>query len=318
MIYVLCCAALVPAAGFVSCGVVVLLADLVLKPNSASYTPAALNRLFQVVAAQTLLGLLSAVWLLRRHWRRLAAAGKQQQHQVIGLLPPSGGAMFGRIGAGGSSGSSGSRQQLLPPRGLANGHLGGAVGFRHVGSHAADSSSVPAATGQRQQQWDAGSSHSYSSSASAAAAALTVHVTVSSDDGSGSSNSNSPGCGPVGAVSQQPGPAHQASSKWDLGHKNKSRVDSSSSSSKRRSGGGGIRQLLLLLQLAWRIWPAWLALLMSVGSSMLVFPLFTCVDTTGRLGQRLPQVCMCVVRKLRTPGACCCSGWCGVIIIRCC
>lgn len=202
--------------------------------------------------------------------------------------------MFGRAGSGGSSGSSGSRQLLLPPRGWANGHVGGAVGFRHVGSHAADSSSIPAATGhgsfsnqQHQQQWDAGGGgHSYSSSVSAAAAALTVHVTVSSDDGSGSSNSNSPGCGPVGAVSQQPGPVHPASSRWDLGHGKKPRVDSSSSKGRR----GGIRPLVLLLQLAWRIWPAWLALLMSVGSSMLVFPLFTCVDTTGRLGQRLPQV----------------------------
>jgi hypothetical protein len=73
-------------------------------------------------------------------------------------------------------------------------------------------------------------------------------------------------------------------SRWDLAHPKKSQ---------KGSGGGGksrLQPLLLLLQLAWRIWPAWVALLMSVGSSMLVFPLFTCVDTTGKLGERLPQV----------------------------
>src|SRR5690348_5524998 len=63
-------------AGFVSCGVVVLLADLVLKPHSANYTPAALQRLFQVAAIQTMVGLLSAMLLLRRNWRRLQAAGR--------------------------------------------------------------------------------------------------------------------------------------------------------------------------------------------------------------------------------------------------
>lgn len=80
-------------------------------------------------------------------------------------------------------------------------------------------------------------------------------------------------------------------SRWDLAqHKKGSRSSSSSGSGRTRGLRQRIQPLLLLLQLAWRIWPAWIALLMSVGSSMLVFPLFTCVDTSGHMGERLPQV----------------------------
>ncbi len=42
--------------------------------------------------------------------------------------------------------------------------------------------------------------------------------------------------------------------------------------------------------LAWRVSPAALSIFLSVGTSMLVFPFFTYVHTTGVLGERLPQV----------------------------
>lgn len=295
--------------GFVSCGVVVLLSDLLLKPHSANYTPAALERLFQVAALQTTVGLVSAVLLLRRNWRRLHAAGKQQQHQVIGVLPPTGGGLFGRVGSG-SSGSSG-RQLLLPPRGSVLGATGnaaaaggGAIGFRHVShnssgsmtggyqgcgsGHSSFSSQQQPGPYQQQQQWDTLKMNSDNQCVNegCSASGISVHVTVSSDDGSNSSSSS--------LAHGQSGPAvgqvtSGTSSHWDLSHQKKPRISSSSGSK-----GGGLMQrlqpLLLLLQLAWRIWPAWLALLMSVGSSMLLFPLFTCVDTSGRLGDRLPQV----------------------------
>ena len=47
---------------------------------------------------------------------------------------------------------------------------------------------------------------------------------------------------------------------------------------------------LPLRTLAWRVSPAALAIFLSVGSSMLVFPFFTYVHSTGLLGERLPQV----------------------------
>ncbi|WIA22536.1 hypothetical protein OEZ86_009526 [Tetradesmus obliquus] len=60
--------------GFVSCGVVVLAADLLLK-RGPYYSAAGMARLFQVVALQTCLGLAAAAAVLRRNWKRLAAAG---------------------------------------------------------------------------------------------------------------------------------------------------------------------------------------------------------------------------------------------------
>lgn len=45
-----------------------------------------------------------------------------------------------------------------------------------------------------------------------------------------------------------------------------------------------------LLRLALQISPAALAIFLSVGSSMLVFPFFTYVRSTGLLGEKLPEV----------------------------
>lgn len=47
---------------------------------------------------------------------------------------------------------------------------------------------------------------------------------------------------------------------------------------------------LPLRMLALRVSPAAFAIFLSVGSSMLVFPFFTYVHSTGLLGERLPQV----------------------------
>jgi hypothetical protein len=47
---------------------------------------------------------------------------------------------------------------------------------------------------------------------------------------------------------------------------------------------------LPLKSLAWKVSPAALSIFLSVGTSMLVFPFFTYVHSTGLLGERLPQV----------------------------
>jgi hypothetical protein len=291
----LCCAVLCYAmlcAGFVSCGVVILLADLLLKPNAANYTPAALHRLFQVAAAQTLIGLLAAFMLLRQNWRRLESAGRQQQHHVIGLVQPTGGGIFGRSGPG-SSGSNGSRRQLLlPPRSgsWGTGHVAGGVGFRHVSHQPVQQTSsgfsgYGAVPSSGTTHWESSSYCSSSSacSSNSSAAGISVHVTVSSDDDSSSSG---PGSQPD-PMGQVPSSSFR-DSRWN--HHSRKRHSGGSSSNKQGWLMRRLQPLLLLLQLAWRIWPAWVALLMSVGSSMLVFPLFTCVGTNGRLGDRLPQV----------------------------
>lgn len=45
-----------------------------------------------------------------------------------------------------------------------------------------------------------------------------------------------------------------------------------------------------LLSLAWRISPAALSIFLSVGTSMLVFPFFTYMHTSGLFGERFVQV----------------------------
>lgn len=56
---------------------------------------------------------------------------------------------------------------------------------------------------------------------------------------------------------------------------------------------------LPLRVLAWRVSPAALCIFLSVGTSMLVFPFFTYVHSTGLLGERLPQVRTCCWVKER-------------------
>ncbi|KAF6261556.1 hypothetical protein COO60DRAFT_1636708 [Scenedesmus sp. NREL 46B-D3] len=86
--------------GFVSCGVVVLLADLLLK-RGPYYSAAGIARLFQVVALQTFIGLAAAAALLRRNWKRLAAAGPLGRYSSSSSSSglQSGGLGFGRSGS---------------------------------------------------------------------------------------------------------------------------------------------------------------------------------------------------------------------------
>jgi hypothetical protein len=55
-------------------------------------------------------------------------------------------------------------------------------------------------------------------------------------------------------------------------------------------GTGGLSTLKIALSIG----PAATSIFLSVGTSMLVFPFFTYVRSTGLLADRLPQVCVCV------------------------
>ena len=60
------------------------------------------------------------------------------------------------------------------------------------------------------------------------------------------------------------------------------------------SSGKAAKPDLALRRVLLRISPAMLAIFLSVGTSMLVFPFFTFMRSTGLLGVRLAQVCGCV------------------------
>jgi hypothetical protein len=260
---------------------VVLLADLVLKTHAAAITSPAVARLFQVVAVQTLIGLLSALLLLRRNWRRLRAAGdsssSRQQHHVVGLLPSA------RPGI--ALGSSG-RQLLLPRSSWEHGAqaAAGSGGLRHTSTSYQQQPYQPAPYG-------APSSYTQQHYGGYPAPAYTGAGFTSTAVARGGWSGHHPGI-PSHAAVGAAGPGGMDGGANTLG------MDDASGKHrpKGRSRGllAGLRARLAplaqLLRLAWRIWPAAVALLLSVGSSMLAFPLFTYVATTGSLGERLPQV----------------------------
>jgi hypothetical protein len=71
-------------AGFVSCGVVVLVADLLLK-QGPYYSPAAMSTMFQMMAVQISIGLLAAVAMLRS-----VATEQRSAIDVVQPSPPPG------------------------------------------------------------------------------------------------------------------------------------------------------------------------------------------------------------------------------------
>lgn len=268
------------AAGFVSCGLVVLLADLALKGRGPYYTAAGMVRLFQVVACQTLIGLAAAAAILRRHWRRLAAAGPAAAAGSIAL---------GLKGAAGVS-SNGRPIIGLPLStlgGLKPGVPGG-LGLRHRVEPPAYDNSNSQQLQQQQQQRHKSTSGDAGSEAPAVAINLGADHHCSND---------------AGATLDAPHPPPSTSR-----NSSKGGGSGGSSSSSTRAGRSGPQLLLKvlskllrglaacsaplvrLLQLGGAIWPAWLGLLLSVGSSMLAFPFFTFVPHHGAFGQQLPQV----------------------------
>jgi hypothetical protein len=363
-----------PPPGFVSCGAVVLAADLLLHAHAAPIASAAVGRLFQAMALQVLVGLASALLLLRRHgWRlRAGSAGKQGGAHVVALLPHThAGPGLLALSSGRGGGASGHvalpRSGWEAPGGGASRHGAhhpqqAAASMRPAGDAACAAAGVYgsmqsgyAAGGygqhQQQQQQQLGWYGGYGgygaappSAPAAAPGAFGMHAPYGAVAGSSASGGSS-GHGhatPVYAgftTSAVTRSAHSSSSHWSAaappGHQPHAlpqaagadgaggggggyargcwggdaaaaAVDDAGDKQRRPplAGGGAVgvlgalrrraAPLLLLARIAWRIWPAAAALSLSVGSSMLVFPLFTYVGTDGPLGEHLPQVRRCV------------------------
>jgi hypothetical protein len=260
----------VPCTGFVSCGVVVLLADLVLK-RGPYYSASGIARLFQVVALQTCIGLAAAAAMLRRNWKRLAAAGPPGSYGSGGL----------GINSGSGFGRSGSDKQII---GLAVGSVAagglraGGVSGLAGGSGLRHRSDLPVCTAEQTPAVDASSAAvagivSNASEGTAPAAAVAIHL----------------GAEQVAAAAV---PLH-GSSRGSSGGRAANKAHFSAPRALRRLLArctAATDQLLVLFQVAFSIWPAALGLLLSVGSSMLAFPFFTFVPHTGAFAERLPQV----------------------------
>uniref|UniRef100_A0A383VI82 Uncharacterized protein n=1 Tax=Tetradesmus obliquus TaxID=3088 RepID=A0A383VI82_TETOB len=293
--------------GFVSCGVVVLAADLLLK-HGPYYSAAGMARLFQVVALQTCLGLAAAAAVLRRNWKRLAAAGPPSMYTSSssssrGLHRPDLG--FGQPGSSdkhiiglavGSVAAGGLRS------GLGGGGLG--LGLRHR-------SELPVCAADQALAADA------SGGGAAAAAAAGA--------GTGAHGSIAAACLPEGAApaavaihlgTDQPAaaapPPHNSSRGSSGGKPSRQATSNIAVRAMRRllaRCSAAVSQLQQLLLVAVSIWPAALGLLLSVGSSMLAFPFFTFVPHSGAFGERLPQVrqgsycCCCLLLLLLSVGS---------------
>eukprot|EP00879_Flechtneria_rotunda_P030186 GHRR01032786.1.p1 GENE.GHRR01032786.1~~GHRR01032786.1.p1 ORF type:complete len:400 (+),score=128.31 GHRR01032786.1:44-1243(+) len=241
--------------GFVSCGVVVLLADLLLKQQMPYYTPAAMVHLFQLMAVQTCIGLLAAAAMLGKHWQRLADTAVRHSTAA------------GRA----ADSSSSTINDWIGTRVPVESHIG--LGLRH-----------------QQQHTDAGivqQGHKYLVQSDA-------QQIISSVAGIRSSTRNSENSsnGPSVCIHL---PATAARSHYSSLLQHKKPADQGASSFmwwlyKHIRAAKGLDAVLQLLSLAGCIWPAALGISLSVGSSMLVFPFFTYVPHTGAFGEALPQV----------------------------
>jgi hypothetical protein len=265
-------------AGFVSCGIVVLLCDLALK-HGPYYTTEGLVRLFQCMAVQCALGLVAAVLLVRSNWQKLALAATAGAHKAGGVgvsnysqkgevielkLVPGWGERVGSRGVLGGS-SKGHHQHY------------GSSSIQHGESYSHGSTAV-ADNGEHDGVV-----------VDVEAAAMKRH-------------------GVAGAA------AGSSTSPW--GNSSSSHTSSSSSSAlveQHRYGKGGRKgkrlglvtrglqqiwhgvtgaheQVKVLLPLLRAIAMPAVALLLSVGSSMLAFPFFTYVPVNGALGAHVHQV----------------------------
>jgi hypothetical protein len=275
--YITPCVSCCRCAGFVSCGVVVLLADLLLK-RGPYYTPAGMARLFQVVVLQTCIGLAAAAAVLRRNWKRLAAAGPAGSYS-------SSSSSSGLYNGGLGFGRSGSDKQIIglavgsvAAGGLRSG-LAGVLGLRHR-------SDLPVCASEQALPADA-----------AGAAAAGVAGATAADSAIGAAAT---------AVAIHLGGEQQAAAAAGMQLRGSSRGSGGGKASRQPKHvmllqplrrviarvAAATVQLQLLLRIAASIWPAALGLLLSVGSSMLAFPFFTFVPHSGTFREHLPQVGM--------------------------
>lgn len=240
--------------GFVSSGLVVLALDAWGAARIPSFAQR-IDLLFVWVAWLTLLGLAAALALVASQWQLLALQGSAV------------------AGAKGHGKMIDVHSSLMA--GLARGGLAGAKGCANFGYYG---------SGFRQRTSSGALGQGGSGAPAAAAGSMTIDVESAGHDGPlgplGSGGNHSSG-GPAGAPGPwalqpgSPGKGHYGGDGAAWGVKG--------NSSGRRGGGTHLCTLV-------HIWPSALSLFLSVGTSMLVFPFFGYVKSTGLLGDKLQKV----------------------------
>ncbi|GFR41593.1 hypothetical protein Agub_g2316 [Astrephomene gubernaculifera] len=273
--------------GFVSSGPVVLLLDLALK-RGPYYSPEGLETLFKWVAGITAAGLAAAAALVLGSWRMLAAGGgpgaagapPRVEIKVLHRSNPS----TQSSGYGISAASGGTS-------GLAD---------KEYAVHASERSSMRPYVRHRNENTAAGTYAAYSSSSDSpyAASGGVSSGGPTPTSGTGAVNGFHNHRGSHGGMGS--GNGHHAITLEFADAHGRSHAAEAAGDGSASSGGHHIefsadesktaRRDLPLLRLAARILPAATAISISVGTSMLIFPFFTFMHSTGLLGIRLPQV----------------------------
>ena len=251
-----------------------LICDLALK-HGPYYTADGLNRLFHCMAIQCTIGLASAAVLLRSNWQKLALAGTAG-------AKASGGSSYGQKGEV-------IELRLVPGWGdkvSSRGVLGGS------------------SKGHYQSQYGSGSvqhlgEQGYNGHGSTAAVAVGELDGVVVDVEAAAMKRHGATAVPAGAVAA--GSTSSSSSVFDPQRYNKGAKKGKRFGLVKRGlqemqqGATAVfDQVKVLLPLLRAIMMPAVALLLSVGSSMLAFPFFTYVPTNGAMGAHVHQVGNCL------------------------
>ncbi|GLC52618.1 hypothetical protein PLESTB_000649700 [Pleodorina starrii] len=266
--------------GFVSSGPVVLLLDLALK-RGPYYSPEGLERLFQWVAVITAAGLAAAAALVLGSWRMLSAGPPHRVELKVPYKAPSYGSSVGGKDGGSGHGSDRAGGPYVRHRGEQGGgqYDGGALtpygsgsfGQNANGYHNHHNYNGYSTAGGGGGFGAAGRSH-HAITLDFSGAANDHHNHHNGHDGFSNHHNHHHGGGASHSM-------FHMSASADGGQADQS-VDESKVS----------KRDLPLFRLAARILPAALSITLSVGTSMLIFPFFTYMTSTGLLGERLPQV----------------------------
>lgn len=275
----------------------VLFADLAIK-RGPYYSPSGLNRLFTVVAAQTAIGLIAATAVLRQHWRRLSVAAARPSDVAAAAAAAVAGVGNGGVGRSVNGraiiglpqiGSSSSSGRLLLRAAAPGGGWSG-----HSSSKTSSSSSSSYLQAQQHE-------HVFGVNSYLAADGLRHRADVENNNQQQQQQH-------LGSHAADDVPGTAVSIHLDESAEDRSLVNLSSPSKEhkqlhRQYGSAGlvtrcynnvittvITPSVQLFQLGTVIWPACLGLMISVGSSMMVFPFFTFVPHTGFFGEHIPQV----------------------------
>ncbi|KAL6763078.1 hypothetical protein V8C86DRAFT_2507052 [Haematococcus lacustris] len=257
--------------GFVSSGPLVLALDLALK-QGPFYSPAALSALFTWVSRLTGAGLAAACLLLLACYRTVNAGqlGPSKGAMVSLTAQPLSGKRAGQDGQLARRGTGPSRlhqnnglmgSSKGPPLPLASNSRPGSTGSLHPGQPGHSSMTMSGQGSLGPGPGPGGLPQSVRRTSSGGGADTQQHHAVMLDVMEGGRQA-----------------WYEPADQWSQGIQYEA------------STGKAAKPDMPLLTLAWRISPAMLAIFLSVGTSMLVFPFFTFVRSTGLLSDRLAQV----------------------------